>query len=660
MATIGASVELTDMMSAPLGHIMAAAEGLLDAWVSLDSAIADGFNVNGVEQIRAELAQAGNGLDELEEKQKKFNQQMNHGAGAAEGLTGKIGDIGRMMQGLKKLADLSDAYVQTQARFSMIVDEGADVAALNDKIFASAQRARAGYQDMADVVLTLSLNAGGAFSSNDEAILFAENLNKLYTIAGTEQQAAASSTLQLTQALESGVLRGEEFNAVLGAAPSVMRAVADYMNVPIGKLRGMAAEGQITAGIVKNALLSATDDINAQFDTMPMTWGQVWTGVMNELYMASAPILGFISMLAQNWSILEPIVIGIAAAVGLYTAALLINKAVSAGAVLVEGVKAAQTALSNGLTLEQAAATMTAAGAQAGFNAALLACPLTWVLVIIIAVIAAIYAIVAAINKMTGSTLSATGIIAGVVAVAGAVILNTGVGVLNSLIQALWTIFVEPFLGIIEWVLNVCNGGFNGFGGAVANLIGNIISWFLSLGKVVTKIIDAIFGTDWTSGLSALQDNVLAWGKNENAITLDRSAPTIDYRVEYGGAWDAGYGFGEGVGSKFSSVFGAAAVNGYDMTNLQESIGAIPEIGDIATNTGNIADTLDVAHGDLKYLRDLAEQDAINRYTTAEIKVEMGGVNNNISQNMDLDGVIDYMVTGVQEAMERAAEGVHS
>lgn len=329
-----------------------------------------------------------------------------------------------------------------------------------------------------------------------------------------------------------------------------------------------------------------------------------------------------------------------------------------------KAISAAQSAIKSGLTLAEAAATTTATGAQVGLNAALLACPITWILLIIIAVIAAIYAIVAAINKVTGSTRSATGIICGALAAAGAFIVNLVVGVLNGMIQLLWTIFVEPFMGIIEWILNVCNGGFDSFGGAVANLIGNIISWFLSLGKVVTKIIDAIFGTDWTGGLNSLQDKVLAWGKTENAITLDRKAPTIDYRMEYRSAWDSGYGFGEGIANKVSGMFkfdqkdpmGASdlAVDGLGTTldNIYNSA------DNTAANTAATADALDIAEEDLAYLRDIAEREAINRFTTAEIHVEQTN-HNNISSDTDLDGIMDAWANNFAEKLDVSEEGVH-
>ena len=607
MATIETAIRLNDMMSDPIHDITRSMDRMLSTWEDLDQSTSDGLDIKGVNNVRNEM----------------------------DGLTGSImGAVGAYisLQSLGKLVNLSDSFTQTQARLAMIVDEGSTAEELFDKITASANRSRASISTMADTVAKLSLNAGDAFASNDETILFAENLNKLFAIAGTEQASIASASLQLTQALGSGVLRGEEFNAVFESAPNIMQTVADYMGVPIGKLRSMAQEGQITAEIVKNALLGATDDINNQFESMPMTWGQVWTGIMNELYYASIPLLNAINWLANNWSIIAPIVMGVAGALGVYLLA------------------------TKGIVL----ATKAWTAVQQFFNSVMALNPVYLIIIGVILLISLIYAIVGAINKVTGSTISATGIIMGVLAVAGAFILNLAIGVLNAIIQALWTIFVEPFLGIIEWILNVCNGGFDSFGGAVANLIGQIIGWFLSLGKVVTKIIDAIFGTDWTSGLEALRGEVVSWGKNEDAITMDLDdAPTID-RIEYGDAWNAGYDFGAGVEDSIGGIFGGGLDDQYSVDNLAQSIGDIPAIDEIAGNTGDIADSLEITHEDLKYLRDIAEQEAINRFTTAEVRVELGGVTNNVNSNMDIDGVIDYMVTGVQEALERTAEGVHN
>lgn len=658
MATIGTAISLNDMMSSPIQNITNAMNMMLSSWESLDSATSGGLDVNGVEAIRSEINRATQALDNMGDEQREFNREVQRGDDIMGDLTDTIlGAVGAYvgMQGIGQLVNLSDEFTNTTARLNMINDGLQTTEELSDKIFGAAQRATAKYSDLADMVAKLSLNAGDAFDSNDETILFAETLNKMYGIAGTNAESIASANLQLTQALGSGVLRGEEFNAVFEAAPNIMHTVAEYMNVPIGKLRELAGEGKITADIVKNALIGSAEEVSEQFSAMPMTWSQVWTGVMNELYMISIPILEFINMLANNWSVLEPIVLGAATAIGLYTAALLIYKGISAATALADGIRAAATMMSTG-------ATFGATAAQHGFNAALLACPLTWIIFAIIALVVIIYAVVAAVNKWKDTTVSATGIIMGAFAVAGAFIWNLVIGVLNSIIQAAWTIFAEPFLGIIEWVLNVFGGGFDSFGDAVANLLGQIISWFLSLGKVVTKIIDAIFGTNWTEGLSSLQDDVLKWGKNETAVTLDREAPTLGSRIGYGNAWDAGYDFGAGIDESIKETFGGTSIG--DKTSGQEELfaklGDVPAINDIAGNTGAISDSLDITNEDLKYLRDLAEQETINRFTTAEIRVELGGVTNNVTNNTDLDGVMDYLVTGIQEGMERVAEGVHS
>ena len=661
MATIGTAIRLNDMMSAPLRHIIDAMDGMLSTWNELESSTRNGLNVNGMESVRANIKLATKGLDDMEEEQRNFNKQVQNGTKVMDGLTDKIiGAVGAFvgMQGIQELVNLSDTYTQTQARLAMIVDEQSNVNELNDKIFASAQRARANYQSMSDTIAKLSLQAGDAFGSNDETILFAENLNKLFTIAGTEQASVASATLQLTQALGSGVLRGEEFNAVFEAAPNIMQTVADYIDVPIGKLRSMAQDGQITADIVKNALISATDEINSRFETMPMTWAQVWTEVMNSLYYASVPLLEAINWMAQNWSILEPIVLGVATAIGIYTAALLIHNGVQAITNLMKSVHAASTMM-------EAGATFTATAAQHGFNAALLACPLTWILLIIIAVVVAIYAVVAAINKVTGKTISATGIIVGAVMSAVAFIYNLFLGLLD-LVLAVINYMVNPWIAFANFFGNLFNDPI----GSIIHLFGDFADNILGVIESIAKAIDKVFGSNlanavqgWRSGLDDMVE--IAANKHGNgsyekvANELNLSSESLGLsRWAYSDAWDFGYDLGADVEDSVSNMFGGGFGDEFSMDNLTQGIGDIPTFKDIADNTGDTANALDITNENLKYLRDLAEQDAVNRFTTAEVRVEMTN-NNNISSDLDLDGVMDYMVTGVQEAMERVAEGVH-
>lgn len=715
MGTIRTAIALYDGVTSPLQSMHKAMGVVLNTFESMQQASGRAVDTAAIREAREEWAKAGTAFDAIEEnirnannEQQKFNNSIRGGNNSANGLLSTIKKIAVAaggIAGINKVLNISDELASTKARLNLLVDDGGSVDVLEQKIMASAQRSRSAYFDTASAVAKLGLNAGNAFGGNmDQVIAFMEQVNKQFVIGGATAQEQSNAMIQLTQAMAAGALRGEELNSILDGAPGIARAIEKYMGIAEGSIKTVAQEGKVTAEVVKNAMFAMADETNAKFDSMPKTWAQIWVDMKNQALSMFAPILtkinqignstkfqkvttGLINGLAavanvassaldiliaiasvfvDNWGIIQPLVLGIAAAMLLYNGYLIANNAITAisnaqkGLAAVQAYKAAVANTTLAATEKaEAMAKASATAAQYGFNAALLACPLTWILLIIIAVIAAIYMIVAAINKLTGSTISATGIICGVVAVAGAFVLNCAIGVLNAIIQAIWTIFVAPFLGIVEWILNVCNGGFNSFGDAVANLIGQIIGWFLNLGKVVTTIIDAIFGTDWTSGLESLQSAVTSWGKNENAITLDKNAPTIDYRATYSGAWDAGYDFGQGIDDKIGGMFDASGLDSMGAFDLSNTLdGIYGNTGDTAANTAATADALDIAEEDLAYLRDIAEREAINRFTTAEIKVEQHN-ENHISKDADLDGIMDAWANDFAEKLEVSEEGVH-
>lgn len=715
MGTIRTAIALYNGVTSPLQSMHKAMGVVLNTFESMQQASGRAVDTAAIREAREEWAKAGTAFDAIEEnirnannEQQKFNNSIRGGNNSANGLLStvkKIAVAAGGIVGINKVLNISDELASTKARLNLLVDDGGSVEALEQKIMASAQRSRSAYFDTASAVAKLGLNAGNAFGGNmDQVIAFMEQVNKQFVIGGATAQEQSNAMIQLTQAMAAGALRGEELNSILDGAPGIARAIEKYMGIAEGSIKTVAQEGKVTAEVVKNAMFAMADETNAKFDSMPKTWAQIWVDMKNQALSMFAPILtkinqignstkfqkvttGLINGLAavanvassaldiliavasvfvDNWGIIQPLVLGIAAAMLLYNGYLIANNAITAisnaqkGLAAVQAYKAAVANTTLAATEKaEAMAKASATAAQYGFNAALLACPLTWILLIIIAVIAAIYMIVAAINKLTGSTISATGIICGVVAVAGAFVLNCAIGVLNAIIQAIWTIFVAPFLGIVEWILNVCNGGFNSFGDAVANLIGQIIGWFLNLGKVVTTIIDAIFGTDWTSGLESLQSAVTSWGKNENAITLDKNAPTIDYRATYSGAWDAGYDFGQGIDDKIGGMFDASGLDSMGAFDLSNTLdGIYGNTGDTAANTAATADALDIAEEDLAYLRDIAEREAINRFTTAEIKVEQHN-ENHISKDADLDGIMDAWANDFAEKLEVSEEGVH-
>lgn len=697
----------TDLANSQLEELRMQLSQAIDQQEDLNQAI-ERMDINEANQAYMRLSQTvGNTeryIRDNVDAQGQFNQQIRDGTSAASSLENKIlGFVAAYatIQSAQKVLDISDTMTQTTARLNMINDGLQTTQDLQNMIYLSAERSRGSYADTADVVAKLGLRAGEAFSSNTEIIAFAENLNKMFIIAGASQQEMASASLQLTQALGSGVLRGEELNAVFESAPNVIQSIADYLDVPIGKIREMAADGEITADIVKNALLSATDTINEQFEQMPMTFGQIWTSISNDALMAFDPVLerlnefansdhfqvmvegitntlvfvsglvieifdlvaqvaGFIS---ENWSIIEPIILGAATALGVYVTALLIYNTVQAITNGIQAISAFRASVHAAATMLQTGATFAATAAQHGFNAALLACPITWIILGIIAIITVIYLAVAAFNKLAGTSVSATGIIMGVLAVAAAFIGNLFVTLINFVIDifvVLWN-FIAAFANFFANV-------FNDPVGAIARLFFDLVDTVLSLLQSLAKAIDTIFGSNLAGSVQGWRDSLGGWvddtfGKGVEVMAELDSSDLHLGRFEYGAAWDAGYAFGEGIEDTISnfSIGDLFDTNipdpsdyalGYDGSSIPSNI------ADIADNTGAIKNSVDISQEDLKYMRDLAETEVINRFTTAEIRVDMP-VNATINNEMDLDGVVDYLGEGVTEAMEKAAEGVH-
>lgn len=722
MASIQTAIMLTDRVTNPMRNICNALNMTISNFERLQEASGDSMNNIKFGKIREEINQANAAMVQLSDeinnaanKQNGFNNNVNNGQSKMGSLVNKVKQLVTAYAGIQTIKftfGASDELSQMSARISMMNDGTQTTDQLMKQIYASAQDSRGSFQSMSELVARIGNNAKDAFSSNQEVIAFSNVIQKQMNLAGASTQEASSAIIQLSQGLGSGVLRGEELNSVFEQAPNIIQSIADYLNVPIGKIRTMAAEGQLTSDIVKNAVLSSADEVNRKFNEMPMTWSQVWTSMKNTALVRFQPVLDKINQLANskqfqefannaigamamvatitltvfdamasvgtwvadNWSILSPIIYGVVAALGIYMGVLLAYNAMTGIAAVLTATHAAATMLEEG-------ATFSATAAQYGFNAALYACPLTWIVVAILLVVAAYFAVIAAINKVTGAHISAVGVITGVIATAGAFIYNTIVGVLNAILQFVYSSFVEPNIRIIEWMLNVMNGGFDSFGDAVKNLLGQIIGWFLNLGKVVTKIIDAIFGTDWTAGLNNLQNNVTAWGKNKNAIKLSTEAPQIPLkRIQYKDAYSKGYEFGSKIQNKISSKLNSLKniktpkvpdASKYAKKGLTPAAsksaqkGLAPAAAKTANNTKKTADNtkamkdaLDITSDNIKYIRDFATQKAINRYTATTIKVEMTN-NNSLNSDADIDGIVNKLRTRLEEEMIASAEGVY-
>lgn len=640
------------------------------------------------------------------DEQGRFNQEISAGTQQANELTNTIKRAVAAyvsIQTVGKALNISDELVQTTSRLNMMNDGVQTTAELVNMVYAAAQDARGSFSQMADVVARFGNNAKDAFSSSEEVVAFADLIQKQMTIAGASTQEAANAELQLSQALGSGVLRGDELNSIFEQAPNLIQNIADYLDVPIGKIREMAADGELSADVVKAAIFSAADDINSKFNEMPMTWGQMWQSMQNTALIAFQPVLQRLNDLANseafqtfiqgaieamatlanillnvfdlavsigtfigdNWSIIAPIVYGIVAALTAYIAISAIVAAINGVMAIAEGVKAAAQMMATGATFAETAA-------QQGLNAALMACPLTWIIMLILALIVVIFAVCNAIAKMTGIANSGFGVITG------------GVNVVIQFFKNLGLTVANIALGIGNAIAALASNMMTAFHNAICS----IQSWFYNLLSTALSVIEGICAAlnklpfvefDY-SGISSAADDYAAKASEAAGNKEDYQSISDAFNEGFttfdafqdgwaSDAFNAGAAWGDGVADKVSNfslsdVFGQTDIpNVGDYTSgFSDAIansGVGDGIGNIDDNTGKIKDSLDITEEDLKYLRDIAEQEAINRFTTAEINVDMSGMQNTVNSGDDIDGFMTKLTDSVNEAVDNMTEGVH-
>lgn len=708
---------LNDGISGVLRKINTALNTTLNAFEQVQRASGRAVDTAQIQAARAALVEANREVDDMAEGYRRAAQQeevlnkgLRNGTSAADGLLGKVKGIVATLAagaGAKALLGLSDKLTSTTARLSFLVDDGGSVDELEQKIMASAQRSRAAYLDTASAIASMGANAGRAFESNDELIAFMEQVNKQFVIGGATAEGQSAAMLQLTQAMAAGALRGEELNSILENAPGIARAIESYMGVAEGSIKSYAEEGLITADVVKNALLSVADETNAKFESMPMTWAQICTKMQNTALAAFEPVLtrlnqvansaqfntvidGAINGLAMlasvatgvldllingasfvvdNWSWISPIVYGLVAAFIAYNAVALITNGINAAMALAEGVKAAALMMSTGATFAQTAA-------QYGLNAALLACPITWIVVLVIALVAAIYAACSAIAKFTGIANSGFGVICGGINVVVQFFVNLGLTIANIAL-GIWN------------ALGACA---QNIGIAFSNVISGVQAWFYNLLSTALTVVAGICEAlnklpfvefDYSGITNAASDYAAkaaeASGNIQDFVSVgdafNEGMSTFDTWQDgwVGDAFNAGANWGDGVASGISDAVGGLfdmdlgaatdygagglGTGGYGDFAMDDLLG---NTGQTAANTGAAADALSTSTEELEYLRDIAERDAINRFTTAEVRIDMTGMTNRIEGGADLDGVISTLTDGFTEALLTAAEGVHA
>lgn len=709
MSTIQGSIMLMDAMSTPLNNIVGAINTTIVALQNVNNTDVS-IDTSRLANAQTMIVQAGAQLNEIEKniqkriqdnvvEQNKFNTALSKGVDKANSLYGKIKSFIGLYAGIQTVRmglDVSDNISQTTARLNMINDGKQTTDQLQQAIFQSAKNSRAGFLDTANVVSKLGLLAPQAFNSNMETVKFSELMAKSFKVGGASTQEQTSGMYQLTQAMASGKLQGDEFRSIMENAPLLAQAISKYTGKSIGELKDMSKEGLITSDVIKNAVFAMSDEINTKFNLIPMTFGDVVTQIksnaVNSFMRISSTMSGIfnserfqgfidgvssfinkafvminwlikgISMvgtvLYEIWGPIQPIlvtVLGLLTAYKLVMGFIAVKTAIASGIATIYNLAllAKQTMLGAvSVALAQATA------AQTGLNLAILTCPITWIIAGIALVIAAIYGVVAVFNKITGKAVSATGLIVGVFYWMGGLIYNIIAATWNKLAQTFVSIY-NLGVSIAEFFANVFKHPIR----AVAHLFANFINFLIDKVKFLGSMIDTICGTNVVGRLETVQTAIGDWVNEKvggNEITLKRMDAT-QVMMDRVGLKDM-YNKGYEKGANFS-LFGKNAETGID-TNTEFGNSTNPEVAksndllkNIDKNTKKAGDMLDLSHDEISYLRDLAEREAINRFTTAEVKVDVGGITQHVSSALDLDDVVDYMTNRMEESIAIAAEG---
>ena len=706
MAQINASINLMNGMTQPLMNIVNSVNNVIstlravnNANINIDTSSLQASQ-NLLNQTSADLLrwqqELENQIRENGDEAGKLNNRFREGGGPLEGLIAKAKRLALTLGGItfgKKLLGLSDEITTMNARVNIMAKANEDPEDIKRALFESAQRSRADYFATANAAATMGITAKDTFGSSKEVISFMELANKQFTIAGTEGAAKEGAMLQLQQAMSMGVLRGQEFRSVQQGMPTMIDYLAKHLGKTKAQIKEMADQGKLTASVVKAAMFGAADDINKKFESMPKTLGQIGTSIKNTFIKNFEPVSeklskmfnsesfknfvdtismginisilaigGLISAVAGvvNWirkysSYIIPVLAIVTAGFVQLKWAVIASTAATIKDTIAKGVNAAATlgltavyVLYNGAVALATLATGIMTGSTAaltvgikGLSAAFLACPVVWIALAIMGIVYGLYKLVEWLNKTKGMSLSTFGVIAGAIAYFVTSTFNLLKFFANNIMFTI-SIIYNNFATFAEFLANLFNDPVT----AVKNLFLDLGENIIKILTTVSGVIDKVLGTNLSSGLNDFQDKLNTWRNEnvkENKIKIPRMNPEYFQLSDPKEAFKNAHDKTVEIANNIKGSLNLGVTNDLLKT--------------IAGNTGKTNSTLDLTKEELKYLRDVAEQEVINRYTTASIN-NNNTFNNNINSEMDVDGVVSKFYNGLAEAASTVAEGV--
>lgn len=722
MGTIRSQMALNDGMSAVLKKITRSLDTTISAFEEMQKASGKSMDTKLLKSAHTMLAQCNDEIDQMadeyeraQKQQQRLNDSIDKGTASAGGLLKKIAGIAGAYMSLSAVKGLvtdsmgladTQIGVQTQLKtvtrnmgtgdyYDQILQKASDIQGrgmYGDEAMIAGAGELATYFTDGDAILSMmntltnyaaGMSGGGEVDSKamtdyatglgkimvgsfdamaQKGFEFTDVQKKIIEGTATEKQIAeelGDEYVNLSNDMQAAAVIGSVIDEGWSGLYDAMSQTPEGQIIQFKNTLGDLKE-TIGAGLYPAVLnfMSLFQENLPQIQEFADLFVQGIGRIINFLTQAANKALEFASTVQDNWSIIEPIVLGIVAALTAYAIISGIVAAVNGAHALSEGVKAAAQMMATGETLAETAA-------QHGLNAALLACPITWIVVGVIALVAAIAAVCSWIAKTTGIAATGFGVITGGI---------------NVAIQAVWNaMLVVANVAIGIW--NALSACCSNIGTAFHNVIANVQGWFYGLLSTVLTVVSGIcaalnklpFVSFDYSGITAAAEEYA--GKSAEAYGSVEEYTNVGDAFKSGmGTFDtfkdgwasdafaAGSAWGDGVADKVSGLFDyeAGTIDDFvtDTGYAMDGIGS--DTADIADSTGGMAKSLDVSNEQLQYLRDIAERDAINRFTTAEVKIDMTGMNNRIEGSADLDGVISQLTDGFAEALVTAAEGVHA